>query len=60
MADIISEEATKPFEDVPNKVIVNSEQLKIQDLPADDIVLEGLLNINDETEIWTFGVGGPA
>jgi hypothetical protein len=60
MADIISEEATKPFEDVPNQVTVNSEQLEVQDSSYDDIVLEGLLDVADDAAIWVFGVGGPA
>jgi len=60
VADIISEEATKPFEDVPNQVTVNSEQLEVQDSSFDDLVLEGLLDVADDAAIWVFGVGGPA
>lgn len=60
MADIISEEATKPFEDVPNQVTLNSEQLEVQDSLYDDLVLKGLLDAADDAAIWVFGVGGPA
>jgi|GEM_PF-5399543 len=60
MADIISEEATKPFEDVPNQVTVNSEQLEVQDSSYDDLDLKGLLDVADDAAIWVFGVGGPA
>lgn len=60
MADIISEEATKPFEDVPNQVTVNSEQFEIQDSSVDEFLLDGLLDVADDAAIWVFGVGGPA
>jgi len=60
VADIISEEATKPFEDVPNQVTVNSEQSEIQDSSCDGFFFEGLLDVADDAAIWVFGVGGPA
>jgi len=60
MADIISEEATKPFEDAPNQVTVNSEQFEIQDSSVDEFLLDGLLDVADDAAIWVFGVGGPA
>lgn len=57
MADIIHTEAINPSEDVPNQVVtVNIEQIQVKDPFGIDIMLDD----DDDTSLWVFGVGGPA